>query len=134
MRRYQYLTQAMVELADGRPDAALMTLAPLRPYVQTCARHIDGIHLRVLCAIALFRKRDESWRQELTQALDTAAELQVLRLMCADKSNAEIGQIMDVKLTTVKTHVSHILDKLGVSRRSEAKTAAKKLWLIPEDL
>lgn len=38
MRRYQYLTQAMVELADGRPDAALMTLAPLRPYVQTCAR------------------------------------------------------------------------------------------------
>ena len=64
----------------------------------------------------------------------TAAELQVLRLMCADKSNAEIGQIMDVKLTTVKTHVSHILDKLGVSRRSEAKTAAKKLWLIPEDL
>ena len=54
--------------------------------------------------------------------------------MCADKSNAEIGQIMDVKLTTVKTHVSHILDKLGVSRRSEAKTAAKKLWLIPEDL
>lgn len=58
----------------------------------------------------------------------------MLRLMCADKSNAEIGQIMDVKLTTVKTHVSHILDKLGVSRRSEAKTAAKKLWLIPEDL
>ncbi|MEI3140633.1 MAG: hypothetical protein V8S34_03100 [Lawsonibacter sp.] len=64
----------MVELADGRPDAALTTLAPLRPYVQTCARHIDGIHLRVLCAIALFRKRDESWRQELTQALDAAAE------------------------------------------------------------
>lgn len=79
MRRYQYLTQAMVELADGRPDAALMTLAPLRPYVQTCARHIDGIHLRVLCAIALFRKRDESWRQELTQALDTAAEFQFIR-------------------------------------------------------
>ncbi len=58
-------------------------------------------------------------------------ELQVLRLICADKSNAEIGSILDIKLPTVKTHVSHVLQKLGVSRRSEAKTAAQKLWLLP---
>ena len=60
--------------------------------------------------------------------------MQVLRLMCADRSNAEIGRIMDIKVTTVKTHVSHILDKLGVSRRSEAKTAAKRLRLVPDDI
>ena len=53
---------------------------------------------------------------------------------CADKSNAEIAQIMDVKLPTVKTHASHILDKLDVKRQAEAKTAAKKLRLIPDDL
>ena len=63
----------------------------------------------------------------------TPTELQILHLICADKSNAEIGQIMDIKLPTVKTHVSHILDKLDVRRRSEAKTAAKRLRLIPED-
>ena len=196
MRRYQYLTQAMVELADGRPDAALLTLAPLEPYIQNCARIIDGIHLNVLTAIALHRKRDEGWRGRLTAALDAAAEyrfirtvsvygtavlpllealdwdgnkawrkrlmaavrtqaafypnfleprlapgeeltpteLQILHLLCADKSNAEIAQIMDVKLPTVKTHVSHILDKLDVKRRAEAKTAAKKLHLVPEEL
>ena len=196
MRRYQYLTQAMVELADGRPDAALLTLAPLEPYIQNCARIIDGIHLNVLTAIALRRKKDERWRERLTAALDAAAEyrfirtvsvygtavlpllealdwdgdkkwykqimaavrmqaafypdflaprlapgeeltpteLQILHLLCADKSNAEIAQIMDVKLPTVKTHVSHILDKLDVKRRAEAKTAAKKLRLIPDDL
>ena len=196
MRRYQYLTQAMVELADGRPDAALLTLAPLEPYIQNCARIIDGIHLNVLTAIALYRKRDEGWRERLTAALDAAAEyrfirtvsvygtavlpllealdwdgnkawrkrlmaavrtqaafyphfleprlapgeeltpteLQILHLLCADKSNAEIAQIMDVKLPTVKTHVSHILDKLDVKRRAEAKTAAKKLRLVPDDL
>lgn len=196
MRRYQYLTQAMVELADGRPDAALLTLAPLEPYVQNCARIIDGIHLNVLTAIALHRKRDEGWRERLTAALDAAAEyrfirtvsvygtavlpllealdwdgnkawrkrlmaavrtqaafyphfleprlapgeeltpteLQILHLLCADKSNAEIAQIMDVKLPTVKTHVSHILDKLDVKRRAEAKTAAKKLHLVQDDL
>ena len=66
-------------------------------------------------------------------SIGDAAERQVLSLLCADKSNAEIGEIMDIKLTTVKTHVSHILDKLGVSRRSEAKTAAQKLRLVPED-
>ena len=44
------------------------------------------------------------------------------------------GQMMDIKLPTVKTHVSHILTKLGVSRRSEAKTAAKKLRLVLEHL
>ena len=64
----------------------------------------------------------------------TPTELQILHLLCADKSNAEIAQIMDVKLPTVKTHVSHILDKLDVKRRAEAKTAAKKLRLIPDDL
>ena len=64
----------------------------------------------------------------------TATEWQILFLLCADKSNAEIARIMDVKLPTVKTHVSHILEKLGVSRRSEAKTAAKKLRLVSTDL
>ena len=46
----------------------------------------------------------------------TPTELQILHLLCADKSNAEIAQIMDVK------------------RWAEAKTAAKKLRLIPDDL
>ncbi len=196
MKRYQYLTQAMVELANGRPDAALLTLTPLEEYCKTCARHIDGIHINLLKAIALYRKREHTWQAYLSEALATAeeyrfirtisvygvailplleesdrkgetkwqkrliadvrrqaayypafleppfapaeeltaTELQILRLICADKSNAEIGQIMDIKVTTVKTHVSHILDKLDVSRRSEAKTVAKKLRLIPEYL
>ena len=196
MKRYQYLTQAMAELADGRPDAALLTLAPLRAYCQTCHRHIDGIHLDMLCAIALYRQDDKVWQEHLLAALDaakefsfirtismygnaalplletlswdkdskwgsrlmaavrmqascypaflqpplphgeelTAAEMQVLRLICADRSNAEIGAILNIKLPTVKTHVRHILTKLNVSRRGEAKTAAKKLRLIPDDL
>ena len=196
MKRYQYLTQAMVELADGRPDAARLTLAPLEAYVKNCARYIDSVHLHVLTAIALYRQKDDAWRDRLTQALETAAayrfirtisvygtavlplleelervgsakwhkqlmcevrtqaayypnflqprlalsdtltpmELQILHLVCADKSNAEIAEIMNIKLSTVKTHVSHILTKLDVKRRSEAKTAARKLRLVPDHL
>ena len=141
-------------LADGRPGAALLTLSPMEPYIQNCARIIDGIHLNVLTAITLHRKRDEQWRGRLTAAVRmqaafypdflaprlapgeelTPTELQILHLLCADKSNAEIAQIMDVKLPTVKTHVSHILDKLDVKRRAEARTAAKKLHLVQDDL
>ena len=195
LKRYQYLTQAMVELADGDPDGALLTLAPLEQYCTGCDRYIDGIHLDVLSALALYRKRNDGWQGRLRRALDTASrfqflrtisvygcavlplltqtdwakderwkkqllaqtrkqaafaplfleprlaladtltdtELQILRLVCADKSNAEIAQTMNIKLTTVKTHVSHILEKLDVNRRSEAKTAARRLRLIPED-
>ncbi len=60
----------------------------------------------------------------------TDAELQVLHLLCADKSNSEIGEILGIRLATVKSHVSHILQKLGASRRSEAKTIAEKLHII----
>ena len=31
----------------------------------------------------------------------TATELQILRLICANKSNAQIGEIMNIKITTV---------------------------------
>ena len=71
-------------------------------------------------------------RLSMSEAL-TAAEMQVLRLTCADKSNAEIGEILSIRVSTVKSHVSSVLSKLGVNRRSEARTAAKKLWLISED-
>ena len=33
-----------------------------------------------------------------------------------------------------KSHVSHISQKLGVNRRSEARTAEQKLGLVPKDL
>lgn len=68
-------------------------------------------------------------RRKMTGPL-SATERQVLRLICADKSNAEIGEALGIKLATVKVHVSHILVKLNVSRRGEAKTAAEKLRLI----
>ena len=54
----------------------------------------------------------------------TAAEKQVLRLLAEGRSNAEIAEALGVGLPTVKTHVSHILKKLGLSRRAEVRAAA----------
>lgn len=58
------------------------------------------------------------------------AETQVLRLLCGNRSNQEIADILGVKVATVKTHVIHILQKLGVKRRGDAKEIAQKLHII----
>lgn len=68
-------------------------------------------------------------QRQLVEPL-SPAENQVLSLLCENLTNQEIGDILGIKLSTVKSHVSHILHKLGVNRRSEAKTVAEELQLI----
>lgn len=68
-------------------------------------------------------------RGQLLEPL-SSAERNVLRLLCHHKSNAEIGEILGIKLPTVKTHVSNVLRKLGVKSRSAVKDAAQKKHLI----
>ena len=48
----------------------------------------------------------------------------------ADLSNAAIGEILDIKLPAEKAHVSHIMQKLGVTTRAKAKATARKLGLV----
>ncbi len=47
-------------------------------------------------------------------------EMQVLMLVAAGKSNAEIGKELHLSPTTVRNHVSTILSKLGFANRIEA--------------
>ncbi len=50
----------------------------------------------------------------------TNREFEVLQLLALGKSNKEIAQTLIISEQTVKTHVAHILDKLGVSSRTQA--------------
>lgn len=58
------------------------------------------------------------------------SEMQVLRLVNMGMSNKRIAETLGVKLPTVKTHVSHILQKTGTSSRIEAKAIAEELHLV----
>lgn len=53
-------------------------------------------------------------------------ELEVLRLMAKGAANKEIGVELSIALSTVKTHISTIFQKLGVNDRTEAVTEALK--------
>lgn len=57
-------------------------------------------------------------------------ELEVLRLMAKGLSNKEIGRALWIGETTVKTHVSHILRKMGQSDRTQAVLAAVQAGLV----
>jgi LuxR family maltose regulon positive regulatory protein len=56
--------------------------------------------------------------------------MEVLLLIHAGLSNAEIARRLVISLTTVKWHTSHIYAKLGVKSRTEALVRARSLGLI----
>lgn len=56
----------------------------------------------------------------------TKREQEVLRLIASGKSNKEIAEALYITEKTVKTHVSHLLDKLGVADRTQAAILAVK--------
>ena len=63
----------------------------------------------------------------------TERETEVLRLLAQGKSNKEISQTLHIAEQTVKTHVSHILDKLGVPSRTQAALYAIRIGLASAD-
>jgi len=60
----------------------------------------------------------------------TPRELDVLRLVAAGKTNSEIGHELFISAKTASVHVSHILQKLGVSSRVQAAGAARDMDLV----
>ncbi len=60
----------------------------------------------------------------------TEREREVLRLVAQGRSNAEIAQALFISDKTVKTHVSHILGKLGLQDRTQLAIYAIKNGLV----
>jgi DNA-binding NarL/FixJ family response regulator len=60
----------------------------------------------------------------------TPREMDVLRLLAQGQSNKEIARALHLVEETVKSHVRHILSKLGVASRTQAVLAAMRLGIV----
>lgn len=72
--------------------------------------------------------RDTGRHPKLTNLTDR--ELDVLTLIAAGRSNAEIAHDLTLSQTTVKTHVASVLAKLGVRDRVQAVVVAYETRLV----
>lgn len=62
----------------------------------------------------------------------TAREMEVLHSLAQGYSNRKIAALLYVSEDTVKTHVRHILEKLGVQGRTQAILVAMQLGLVTQ--
>jgi DNA-binding NarL/FixJ family response regulator len=79
--------------------------------------------------IAHFTRRQRQLPPRAVETL-TSRELDVFRLIAAGLSNAEIGHELFISDTTVKTHVTRLLQKLEVRDRAQAIVLAYQCGLF----
>ena len=121
--------EAALALADGDDEQVLReALQALQDMSAAPAAAIVARRLRERGARGLPRGPRRSTKSNPANL--TARELDVLELLVAGLSNAEIAERLVVSIRTVDHHVSSILRKLGVSSRGAASAHAARLGLI----
>ena len=94
--------------------------------VLACARGENVVPPDIAAGlVSEIRLRRQDDRPALTQR-----EHEILRLIAAGKSLPDIAKELYLGLTTVKTHVQHLYEKLGVSDRAAAVASAMRRGLI----
>ena len=94
--------------------------------VLACARGENVVPPDIAAGlVSEIRLRKQDDRPALTQR-----EQEILRLIAAGNSLPEIAKELFLGLTTVKTHVQHLYEKLGVSDRAAAVASAMRRGLI----
>jgi len=88
-----------------------------------------GAALEPAVAARLLERMSEGERSEDL----SGRELEVLRLLVAGSSNKAIASQLNLSENTVKSHISHIFDKLDVQSRAEAVAVALQRGLVPLD-
>ena len=62
----------------------------------------------------------------------TAREREVLEVMAKGLSNQEIGEVLSISPESVKIHLKHIFEKLGVTKRVECALVAQRRGFLKD--
>jgi len=131
------MRRVLQSLLDTSHNHEATLSAACIPYVSTLLAIFEQEeHKRSLRVDVLRVGADEPARQSMSIAQGepysplSPQEQRVLSLLVAGRTYAEIAQELIVSLNTIKTQVSSIYRKLGVSRRAEASAVAQHLHLL----
>lgn len=110
---------------DASIEALYNALSDVAAGRLACPPEIAGGLLR-----ALFRREPHTAEEPTLSSALTRRECEVLNLLGRGYSNKEIGGELCLSVATVKHHVHHILEKLKLSRRTEAMRRVRDApWL-----
>ncbi len=123
---------------EGPPMAALLRRLVREPQDdESYAASPDGYAGRLLAHFAAetglyANSGNGTSRSGRTPGLEPLSEreIEVLKLVAAGRSNAEIAGELYLSVGTVKAHVHHIFGKLLVRNRSQAVARARELRLL----
>jgi LuxR family maltose regulon positive regulatory protein len=128
---YASLALAEVRQRHHEPAAARRLLARMRDLLESLPDPGDGL--------ARLTQTEKTLRLRSTRDRDVESapywelserELEVLRLLPSRLSQREIAAELYVSFNTIRTHVSVIFRKLGVTSRAEAVARARELGLL----
>jgi DNA-binding NarL/FixJ family response regulator len=129
----EYVYEALRAGASGfvlKDDPPEQLLAAIRTVAAGDALLSPTVTKRVIRQFA--RMPRPAPPKELEELSDR--ERDVFRLIARGLSNAEIGQELYISETTVKTHVTHILQKLGLRDRVQAVVLAYQTGVFEPDV
>lgn len=82
--------------------------------------------------IAIVEDIDQHKRAEMILRSLTPREIQVLKLLTHGFTNRQIARELYISANTAKFHVQHLIEKLGVTDRTQAAYRAAELGLVPD--
>ena len=136
---YQYagrLAEAL--LGDGSPAARTEAVRAARDAYQA-ANRLAAAPLREVLELLARRTRldleglPEPAQRDAADGLGlTAREDEVLLLLTRGYTNREIATELTISVKTAGVHVSHILQKLGVARRTDAAAIGQRVRVKPD--
>jgi DNA-binding NarL/FixJ family response regulator len=129
----EYVYEALRAGASGfvlKDDPAEQLISAVRTVAAGNALLSPAVTMRVIRQFTrIARPAQPKGLGELTER-----EREILRLIATGLSNAEIGRELYISETTVKTHVTHILQKLGLRDRVQAVVLAYQAGLFDRAL